>query len=167
MVRSASSRISNHGEYGPSFETRPRGRSLRMRGVSSASVVRAGHLGESAMVDVGADLGFEFCHIFPDLLLAQAAQQGLLQFLDLIGGEINRRHADIGDAEYDQFPAASAWSLRRRVLCRAERGLDHAGRHAGQGGVTPKTRRALELRAEGRGLVGELAALVELLDDIG
>src|SRR4051812_16240400 len=74
---------------------------------AGTSIVRARDLGEGALVDRGADLGFQLGNVFGDLFVAQAPQQRLLQLLDVVGGKIDRRHRDVGNAEHDPVGAVA------------------------------------------------------------
>ena len=130
-------------------------------------VVRARHLCEGRLIDRGADLGFDLGDILRDLFVGQAALQRVLQLLHLVGGDVDRRHGDIGDAEHDPLAAAGAGGLSDAILGGAERRRDHARGHAGRRGVAPETGRGFDLRSDGRGFLGELAALLELLHHFG
>src|SRR6185312_470103 len=59
------------------------------------SIVRAGDLGEGGLIDGGADVGFKPGDVLGDHFVAQGAFQRLLQLLDVVRGEIDRRHDDI------------------------------------------------------------------------
>src|SRR6186713_1712980 len=112
--------------------------------VRSCSVVSARHLREGGLVDGGADLGFDLVHVLRDLFVGEAALQRVLQFLHLIGGDIDRRFGHVGDAEYDPLAAAGARRLSDAVLGGAERGRDRGGGDARKRGVAAEAGRGLD-----------------------
>src|SRR3984893_11359533 len=131
------------------------------------SVIRARHLCEGRLVDGGADVAFELGDILPDLFIGQSALEGFLQFLHVIRGKVDRRHADIGDAEYDPLAVAGTGGLSDAILGGAKRRRNRAGRHAGRRGVTPESAGGFHLRPDACRLVSEVAALFELLHHFG
>src|SRR5712672_965698 len=131
------------------------------------SVVRARHLCEGRLIDRRTDFRFDLRDILRVLFVGQAALQRVLEFLHLVGGGVNRRHADVGDAEHDPLAAASAGGLSNPILGGAERRGDHARGHAGRRGVAPETGRGLDLRSDCGCFLGQCAAALELADHFG
>src|ERR1035438_4278158 len=92
----------------------------------SCSVIRAGDLFRSVLIDAGADVLFKPGDVLRDLFVSHGAFQRLLQLLHVVGGKIYRRHGDVGDAEHDPFAAARAGGLSDTVLRGTERRGDRA-----------------------------------------
>ncbi len=93
------------------------------------------------------------------LLVGQPALKRLLQFLHLVGGKVERRQVDVGDAEHDPFAGAVAGGLSGAILGGAKYRGDRAGRQTGRGGVALQANSGLDLQTGGRSDVGELAVL--------
>src|SRR3569833_2745717 len=130
-------------------------------------VVAADHLREGRLIDRGADILFEPRDILRTLLLVERAPQRVLQLLGIFRRHVHHRHGDVGDAEDDPLAAASGFGMADTVLGRAERGRDHARGHAWQCGIASEARRGLDGQAKRRRLFRELAALVQLLYQLG
>src|SRR5205085_9035117 len=81
-------------------------------------------------------------------------------------GEIDRRHADISQPKDDPFIGGCARGLPDAILGGAKRGRDRAGRQIGKRGIATQPSGALDLQPLTCGLVRELAALLELLNQL-
>src|ERR1700749_633404 len=85
---------------------------------------------KGGLVDRGADILLEPGDVLRALLLVERVLQRILQLLDVVRCHVHRGHADVGDAEHDPLAAAGGFGLADAVLGGAERGCDHACRHA-------------------------------------
>src|ERR1035437_5695210 len=136
------------------------------RVLSGGSVIRARHLREGGLIDRDADLRFKLRDVLRDLFVGQSAVKGLLQFLDVVRRKVDRRYADVGDAEDDPLAGAGACGLSNAILGGAKRRSDRPGGHAGRGGIAPEAGDGFDFQSRICRLVGEVAALIELLNHL-
>src|SRR5665213_224140 len=76
--------------------------------LSISVIICAGYLRESGLVDRSADIRFKLGDILRKLFIGHSALKRFLQLLDVVGGKIDRWHADVGDAEHDPLLGAGA-----------------------------------------------------------
>src|ERR1700759_1213429 len=86
---------------------------------SIVAVARAGDLREGGFVDGGADVGFKLGDVLRDALVLKAAPELVLHLLYVVGGHVEWRHADIGDAKHDPLAVRGAGGLSIALLGRA------------------------------------------------
>src|ERR1700759_4344886 len=88
-------------------------------------VARPGYLREAGLVDRRSHVLFELCDVLRNLLVIHAARQLILQFLHVVGGEVDRGHVDVGDAEHDPLIVGA-----RRLAVTVFRGPERRGDRA-------------------------------------
>src|SRR5262249_60062302 len=109
-------------------------RSAWVRSVCSVAGSAADHLVQRVLIDGDADLAFEPGNIFSEKVLREVAIERFEGALGLVGGHVEGRHHDIGDAKYDLLRRLRGFRLADGILRRAEDGID-ARRRQRAGGL--------------------------------
>src|SRR3981081_4744632 len=95
-------------------------RSAWRKSIVAVGASAADHLVQRILIDGHADLAFEAGDIFAEQVLREAAIEGIDGAFDFVGGHVEWRYHDIGDAEYDLLPGLPRFGPAYSVLGRAE-----------------------------------------------